>query len=224
MPISVVLFDVDGTIVDSAPAVIDAFRGALSDFGLPFPDERRLRSYVGPPLWHSFADLGYSGPLLSDLVDAYRRRYQRHFLDPEPFAGVIDLLHELRHAGVRLATATSKQAPMAFAQIKHLGLADVFDVVAGATPDPSSCKATVINEAVARLGELGADVSCPVLVGDSVWDVRGAREAGIGVIGVGWGYGTPEDLAEADATCATVVELRDLLLGGASRHACSSRS
>ena len=72
LSISVVLFDVDGTIVDSAPAVMSAFRGALSDSDLPIPDDQRLRSYVGPPLWYSFGDLGYEGGLLANLVSGYR--------------------------------------------------------------------------------------------------------------------------------------------------------
>ena len=72
LSISVVLFDVDGTIVDSAPAVMNAFRGALSDYDLPIPDDQRLRTYVGPPLWYSFSDLGYEGELLAHLVSGYR--------------------------------------------------------------------------------------------------------------------------------------------------------
>ena len=219
LSISVVLFDIDGTIVDSAPAVMSAFRGALSDYDLPIPDDQRLRTYVGPPLWYSFGDLGYEGELLANLVSRYREQYQAHYLDPEPFPGVIDLLHDLHDAGVPLATATSKQAPMALAQMEHLGLSDVFDVIAGATPDPGSSKATVIREALTRLEALGVDISAPVLVGDSIWDVRGAKEAGIPVIGVGWGYGTEDGLEDADAVCETVEELRSFILEGAARHA-----
>ena len=150
LSISVVLFDVDGTLVDSAPAVMSAFRDALSDYDLPIPDDQRLRTYVGPPLWYSFADLGYEGELLAGLVTRYRTRYQAHYLDPEPFPGVIDLLHDLHNAGIPLATATSKQTPMAVAQMEQLGLTSIFDVVAGATPDPSSNKARVIREALRR--------------------------------------------------------------------------
>ena len=212
MPISAVLFDVDGTIVDSAPAVMGAFREALSDFGLPIPDDQRLRSYVGPPLWHSFGDLGYSGQLLADLVKRYRECYMRHYLDPVPFEGVPELVWDLHRAGVPVATATSKQAPMALSQMEDLGLAGAFDVIAGATPDPGSSKATVIHEAVARLGAMGADVSHPVIVGDSVWDVRGGHEAGIPVIGVGWGYATDDGLDDAEVVCDTVEDLRALLM------------
>ena len=198
---------------------MSAFRGALSDYDLPIPDDQRLRTYVGPPLWYSFGDLGYEGELLANLVSRYREQYQAHYLDPEPFPGVIDLLHDLHDAGVPLATATSKQAPMALEQMEHLGLSDVFDVIAGATPDPGSSKATVIREALTRLEALGVDISAPVLVGDSIWDVRGAKEAGIPVIGVGWGYGTEDGLEDADAVCETVEELRSFILEGAARHA-----
>lgn len=219
LSISVVLFDVDGTIVDSAPAVMNAFRGALSDYDLPIPDDQRLRTYVGPPLWYSFSDLGYVGELLANLVSGYRARYQAHYLDPEPFPGVIELLHDLHRAGIPLATATSKQAPMALAQMEHLGLSEVFDVIAGATPDPASSKATVIREALTRLEARGVDTSHPVIIGDSIWDVRGAQEAGIPVIGVGWGYATEDGLDEADAVCETVEELRSFILDGVARPA-----
>ena len=217
LSISVVLFDVDGTIVDSAPAVMNAIRGALSDYDLPIPDDQRLRTYVGPPLWYSFSDLGYEGELLAHLVSGYRARYQAHYLDPEPFPGVIELLHDLYRAGIPLATATSKQAPMALAQMEHLGLSEVFDVIAGATPDPASSKATVIREALTRLEARGVDTSHPVIIGDSIWDVRGAQEAGIPVIGVGWGYATEDGLDEADAVCETVEELRSFILDGVAR-------
>ncbi len=222
LSISVVLFDVDGTIVDSAPAVISAFRDTLSDYGLPIPGEQRLRTYVGPPLWYSFGDLGYEGQQLSDLVASYRRRYLARYLDPEPFPGVIDLLHDLHDAGIPLATATSKQAPTAISQIEHLDLSSVFDVVAAATPDPSSNKATVIRDALTRLKAQGADISHPILVGDSIWDVRGAQEAGIPVIGVGWGYATEDGLDDADAVCETVEDLRAFILDGVARAASQS--
>lgn len=195
-----------------------AFRDALSDYDLPIPDDQRLRTYVGPPLWYSFGDLGYKGELLANLVSGYRARYQAHYLDPEPFPGVIELLHDLHRAGIPLATATSKQAPMALAQMEHLGLSEVFDVIAGATPDPASSKATVIREALTLLEARGVDTSHPVIIGDSIWDVRGAQEAGIPVIGVGWGYATEDGLDEADAVCETVEELRSFILDGVARR------
>ena len=156
-------------------------------------------------------------------MSGYRARYHAHYLDPEPFPGVIELLHDLHRAGIPLATATSKQAPMALAQMEHLGLSEVFDVIAGATPDPASSKATVIREALTLLEARGVDTSHPVIIGDSIWDVRGAQEAGIPVIGVGWGYATEDGLDEADAVCETVEDLRAHLLDGVAKHARSAR-
>lgn len=112
---------------------------------------------------------------------------------------------------------------MAQAQMSHLGLSSVFDVIAGATPDAASSKATVIHDALTRLEEHGADISCPVIVGDSIWDVRGAKEADIPVIGVGWGYATDDGLDDADAVCETVEDLRACLLDGVAKHAQSAR-
>ena len=85
-------------------------------------------------------------------------------------------------------------------------------MIAGATPDPESSKTTVIHEAIARLGAMGTDVSHPVIVGDSIWDVRGGHEAGIPVIGVGWGYATEDGLDDAEVVCETVEDLRALLM------------
>ena len=220
---SCALFDVDGTVVDSAPAVVDVFEQTLRSFDLPVPPRERLRAYVGPPLRYSFGDLGYAPPLLERLVATYRDLYSHCFLEPRPFDGIEGLFATLRSAGVALATATSKQAPMALAQMEHLGLSGVFDVIAGATPDPASSKATVIHDALTCLEERGADISCPVIVGDSIWDVRGAKEAGIPVIGVGWGYATDDGLDDADAVCETVEDLRAYLLDGVAKHAQSTR-
>ena len=139
-------------------------------------------------------------------------------MDPVPFAGVPQLLRELHERGVPLATATSKQAPMALAQMKSLGLTDVFDVIAGATPDPSSTKATVIREALAQLERRGVDVGAPLLVGDSLWDVIGGHEAGVPVLGVGWGYATAGGLDNAEEVCENVEELRSFLLSHTRRE------
>ena len=86
-----------------------------------------------------------------------------------------------------------------------------------------SSKATVIHEALTRLADRGADVSRPVIVGDSIWDVRGAKEAGIPVSGVGWGYAIEDGLNDADAVCETVEDLRTYLLDGVAKHAQNAR-
>ncbi|MDC4233366.1 HAD hydrolase-like protein [Actinomyces sp. B33] len=207
-----ILFDIDGTLVDSAPMVIRAFEESLGAAGLPVPDRDHLRRYVGPPLHWSFCDLGYADDRASALIESYRSLYDSSFLDPLPFPGILDLVAELDEAGYPLGTASSKQHYMAVEQMRHLGLDARLDVVVGATEDPGCTKATVIADALGRLAALGHDVSRPVLVGDSIWDVEGAHEAGIPVIGVGWGYSHDGGLDNADAYAADVDALRTMLL------------
>ncbi|WP_277063727.1 HAD hydrolase-like protein [Schaalia cardiffensis] len=206
-----VLFDVDGTLVDSASVVTKVFGIVLSAKGFPVPEESALMKYVGPPLWWSFTDLGFEGDLVEELVTSYRRTYIEFYLEPLPFPGITELISLLHAAGFPLATATSKQQPMALAQITHLGLEDSFDVVAGATPGRDSTKASVIADALSRLEAQGHDVSRPVLIGDSIWDVEGAALAQIDVIGVSWGYAQPGDLDSCTACVSSPQELAELL-------------
>lgn len=214
-PWTCILLDVDGTIVDSAAVVVRSFRETLTELDRPVPPDATLSRFVGPPLWTSFGALGLEDRALEVAVRRYREIYSTLFLDPLPFPGVGELLHDLHSAGLPLSTATSKQEPMARAQLEHLGLAPLFTVVAGATPDPSSTKATVVASALARMEEAGTDISRPVLLGDRRWDVEGAHTVGIPVIGAGWGYAEAGELAGADAVADDVASARDLLLGSA---------
>ena len=210
-PWSCLLFDIDGTLVDSAPVVIDAFEACLGEAGEPVPSRAELSRYVGPPLWWAFDALGISGARAEELIPRYRTLYDLHYLDPLPFPGVLDLIRDLDQAGYPLATASSKDEYMAVEQMKVLGFDRHLDVIAGANASRDCTKATVIADALKRLEALGHDVSAPVLIGDSIWDVEGAHEAGLPVIAVGWGYPGDAGLEGADAHAADVEQLRRLL-------------
>lgn len=207
------LLDVDGTIVDSAGVVIRSFQRTAEDLGLPPLPDDDYRPFVGPPLFTSFERLGLRGDELGRAVEHYRSVYSGLYLEPDPYPGIAELLADLDAAGLALATATSKQLHMARGQLEHLDLARHFDAIAGATPDPACTKATVIRDALSQLTALGRDVSRPVLVGDRFWDVEGGAEAGVPVIGAGWGYGEPGELDGAWALAPDVASLRALLLG-----------
>lgn len=212
-PYSVVLFDVDGTLVDSADAVASTISYALSVMGLPGKSVDELRKYVGPPLWDTFAEYGLTPEETEQAVQAYRARYREIFLDPPLFPGIRPALEKLHAAGLPLATATSKYVVMAEKQMEYLGLDTLFAVIAGAPPTPGSTKESVIREALERLEQMGHDVSRPVLVGDRIFDVEGAHNVGIPVIGVKWGYEQPGEFDTADANVDTPEDLVALLLG-----------
>ena len=217
------LLDVDGTVVDSADVILRCFLRTAQDLDLPRRPVSSYHRFIGPPLATSFEELGLTGAVRERAVGHYRSLYQQCFLEAPPFPGVATLVEDLHAAGLALATATSKQEPMARTQLDHLGLARLVDVIAGATPDPRCTKATVVRDALTRLARVGRDVSRPVLLGDRVWDVRGGEEAGVPVIGAGWGYAEPGELSGALAVAHDVAEARDLLLGTGAQPAPAGR-
>ncbi len=210
-----ILFDVDGTLVQSGDLIMDSFQEALTELGLDPLPEGTLSQVVGPPLIYSFEHFAGVRPQdLGEAVRTYRRIYVPHFLEPPVYPGIRSLLEDLSSAGVHLGTATSKMEKMARAQLEHLELDRFFHVIAGATPDPTSTKSAVVADALRRLDAKGARLDPTVLVGDRSHDVEGAEDNQIKVIGAGWGYGTAAefDSPAVVAVADSVDSLRSLLL------------
>ena len=204
----IALFDLDGTLSDSAPGILSSLRHAFDVNGLPRLDPSVERALLGPPFYESLPPLIGSAHL-DDVIAAYREHYGAiGMFDTRPYPGIEDVLAELHERGVRLAVATSKPEHYAVPVVEHLGLARFFETVAGDSLDGSRpTKALVVGAALGRLGDPPpADV---VMVGDRVHDVVGAREHGIDCVGAGWGYAVPGELEQARpvALCATPAEL-----------------
>jgi phosphoglycolate phosphatase len=193
-----VLFDMDGTLVDSTPGIWASIRSAATELGLPAPTPEQLRSMVGPPLQDGFAAaFGLSGDDVDRAVAAYRVHYAAGAMfDADVYLGVPDLLAALRADGAVLAVATSKPEPFAVQILEHAGLLGSFDSVHGATLDGTvRHKDQVVAAALAAHPEGRR----PVLVGDRSHDVVGARAHGLPCIGAGWGPAPPGELAAAGA-------------------------
>ena len=196
-----VLFDLDGTLVDSSPGIHASVRVAVAAFGLPEPTPAQLRAMVGPPLQNGFAlGFGLSGPDVDRAVIAYRAHYSAGaMLEAPPYPGIPELLARLRSDGATLAVATSKPEPFAEAILDHVGLLAQFTSVHGATLDGAvRHKDQVVGAALARHPAGHA----PVLVGDRAQDVRGAAAHGLPCIGAGWG---PAEYGELEAAGAVAV-------------------
>ncbi|BBZ76550.1 5'-nucleotidase [Mycolicibacterium anyangense] len=209
-----VLFDLDGTLTDSADGIVASFRHALAAVGAEVPAGDLASRIVGPPMHVTLRGMGL-GELAGDAIAAYRADYTtRGWAMNRLFDGIPQLLADLRAAGVRLAVATSKAEPTARRILEHFGLADAFDVIAGASVDGTrSSKADVVAHALAQLQPLPQRV---VMVGDRAHDVEGAAEHGIDTVVVGWGYGAndftdPEAAAAAAAHVTSVSALREVL-------------
>jgi phosphoglycolate phosphatase len=214
-PFTAILFDLDGTIVDSAPGITATLAYTFERLGRPIPTPAELLAYVGPPILDSFRDLaGMSLDESAEALAIYRPRYlETGALDSAVFPGVAEVVRAVHAAGIPTSLATSKPEAPATIMLQHFGLLDSLDIITGASADEvRSAKADVVAEALLRLAAAGADLSRPVLVGDRSHDVEGAAANGVPTIFVDWGYGSPAERAGSIAVAATPDELRELLL------------
>jgi phosphoglycolate phosphatase len=209
-----VLFDLDGTITDSAPGITATLAYTFERMGIPVPSPAGLLEYVGPPILDSFRDLaGMDGEQSALALEIYREKYlDDGAYDSTVYPGMPALLRKLSEDDRKVSLATSKPELPATLILEHFGLAPYFDVITGASADEvRSAKTDVVAEALVRLRELGADLSRPVMVGDRHHDVEGAADHGVPTIFVDWGYGAPAEAAGAVATVSTPEELRQAL-------------
>ena len=213
---SAILFDLDGTITDSAPAITSSLARTFALLGRPVPTAAELLAYVGPPMLDAFQE--YAGMSIDESVAAiavYRAEYHgAAALDTAVFPGIAGLLERIHAAGIPLALATSKPELSAIAILTHFNLAKYFTATVGASPDDTrSNKADIVAEALARLAATGVDTSGAVLVGDRSYDAIGAAANGIPAILVEWGYGSPAEAEAATAVVHSTDQLGKLLLG-----------
>jgi phosphoglycolate phosphatase len=198
-----VLLDLDGTLMESAPGITASAAHAYRTLGLPVPDDATLRSFVGPPIIDSFPAHGVPPERVGEAVAAYRAAFSAGgMFDNSVFDGVPAALRELRAAGCLLAVATSKPEVYARPICERFGLVELVDEVFGAPPDEQGTKADVIATALAAFGRRSPvdPADGPVLmVGDREHDVHGAAEHGIACLGVTWGYAAPGELEAAGA-------------------------
>jgi len=215
-PFTSILFDLDGTIIDSAPGITATLTYTFETMGLPVPSPAELLAYVGPPILDSFRDrAGMSLGEAAEALAIYRPRYlESGALNSTVFPGVADVLRAVHAAGIPLSLATSKPETPATLMLSHFGLIDEFDIITGASDDEvRSSKQDVVAEALVRLTAFGADLTRPVLVGDREHDIEGAAANGVPTIFVDWGYGSAAEQAGSIAVARTPADLQTLLLG-----------
>jgi phosphoglycolate phosphatase len=212
---SCILFDLDGTIADSAPGITATLAYTFEQLGLPIPTPSELLVYVGPPILDSFRDLAGLNPEISaKALEIYRERYLAHGVtDAVLYPGLDRVLRGIHDAGIPLSLATSKPELPATLILDEFNVTKYFDVITGASADEvRSAKADVVEEALKRLRAIGADTSRPVMVGDRNFDTIGAAAHNVPTIFVEWGYGSPAEQVGSIATVADAAELEALLL------------
>ena len=197
----IVLFDLDGTLIDSERGITNCATYALSKFGIRIDDPLTLRPFIGPPLFDSFSKTyGFSDEDALKAVGYYREHFkEKGIYEFTLYNGIEELLARLKSAGKTLILATSKYELYAKQIISHLGFDKYFSLSVGSCKDGSrAAKAEVIAYALETYGV--TDYSRAVMIGDRKHDIIGAKQVGIDSIGVLYGFGTREELESHGAT------------------------
>jgi len=194
-----VVFDLDGTLVDSAPDLAAAVDAALAEGGLPEPGEQRVRGWIGGGArlmlaralaWAGAAD---TEAAVADLYPVFYERYSAHVAErSRPYAGTEAMLETLARSGMTLAVATNKPERLARLLLAELDLAGRFAAIVGG--DTTEAKKPSPAPLLAVCRSVGAEPRKGAMVGDAVVDLRAARAAGMSGLAAGWGYGRRGDL------------------------------
>ena len=195
-----VMFDLDGTLSDSAQGVHDGIVAALGEMGAPIPDLSDRSQYIGPPLFSTFQRLcGRTETQAQEALVRYREAYSRDgTFKNHLYEGMDSLLGDLKESGAKVIVTTSKFDEFAKDVLDYLDIRQYFDLVCGSNLDGSRKeKAEVIRYAA---GLLGCQITKEmVLIGDTAFDARGAIEAGCDFIAVSYGYGDMEEIKSLGA-------------------------
>jgi phosphoglycolate phosphatase len=214
-PFTTVLWDLDGTIIDSRAGIFNSFNHTFAAMGLPLIGRDELNQYIGPPLLDSFIKICDGDLAQAERArDIYRERYLQGggALEADVFPGILEVIAASKAAGKFNSLATSKGLSGVKIVGEHFDFLHLFEVLGTASNDGSrSAKADVITYALDELELLDADLSRVVLVGDRIHDIEGAREHGIEVILVKWGSGDASEWAQADGVAETPAQLAQLL-------------
>ena len=210
-----VLWDLDGTIINSSPGVFDSFRKTFIKLGLPVLSDEEMLPFMGPPLTTTFREfLGFDEKLTQECLSVYRNFYLNHggALNATVYPGVLETISASKTAGRFNSLATSKAEVGTRLVGEHFDFLKYFDVLGTASNDEKrNTKAKVISYALDELQKINADLSRVILIGDRIHDIEGAREHGIEVCLVKWGFGNDDEWAQADHLVENATELQKLL-------------
>lgn len=197
-----ILFDLDGTIINSEEGITKCVQYALRAKGIEEPDLKKLLCFIGPPLEPSFREhYGMTEDEAWESVVKYRERFDvEGIFECSLYEGVKETIISLKEKGYVLALASSKPETACRRIIEHFGLTPYFDEIVGATLDGSiGTKEEVLEELGRRMAHMQITKDEMCLIGDTKYDAAGAKIFGIRCIGVSYGFGTREDMLAAGA-------------------------
>ncbi|WP_404469502.1 HAD family hydrolase [Sutcliffiella horikoshii] len=211
----IILFDLDGTLSDPKEGITKSVQYALAKIGIVEPDTDRLETFIGPPLQVSFAEYyGFDEKESIRAIDFYRERFkEKGMFENVLYPNISLLLEALKESGFVLVVATSKPTVFAEEIIKYFELERYFQLIVGSNLDGTrSSKTEIIQYILDNYTDFNRRDF--VMIGDRKHDIIGAKNTGIDSIGVTYGYGSQEEIRDAEPTyiISSVDDLMGLLL------------
>ena len=207
-----VIFDMDGTLADTSPGIINSHRYAHKMMGRLVPDKEILSSVIGGPLLQTYIErFGFSPEQAVEAVSIYRQYYsEQGIYEASLYPGVKEALEILQSKGIRLALATLKAERFAKKMLENMDVLQYFSVVYGMDEADTRTKSQLIEMCMRSVGVSSKNT---VMIGDSIHDLSGAEACGVAFVGVTYGFGfSPDDAYEipvvhsADEIVSTVTE------------------
>ena len=208
-----ILFDLDGTLTDPKEGITKSFQYALKHFGI---DEElvNLEKFIGPPLHDSFRDdYNFDDEKVEEAVTKFREYFaETGILENKIFPNVKEILEYLYESGKVLLLATSKPTVFAERILKHFEIDQYFKYVGGSTLDGSRSEKNEVIDHVLETCNISS-MDDVIMIGDRKYDVLGAQKIGVDSIGVLYGYGSLEELKEANPNyiIENVEELKNIV-------------
>ncbi len=184
-----VIFDLDGTLMDTSSGILLAVHDAIKEHGMPELSEEQVRTFIGPPIQWSFeSQYGISKEQAQSMADTFRALYStKHLFGAVPYPGIYNLLKTINGRGIKSAIATYKREDYALRLLKHYHFDHYTDIMYGGDNDGTLKKRDIIQKCIDTAGIM--NLGEVVMVGDTLHDANGAKELGIDFIGVSFGFG-----------------------------------
>jgi phosphoglycolate phosphatase len=195
-----VIFDLDGTLLDTTKGILASVKHAIEQLGLPQLSDKELLTFIGPPIQESFSKC-YNLPedLLKKATGLFRDTYSNENLfQAEPYQGIYEVMNYLSANQIKSAMATYKREDYALKLLKYFKFDEYTDVMFGADNENKLTKSDIIMKCLNKSGI--EDPSQVVVIGDTLYDAIGAKNMNVDFIAVtyGFGFGKNEDLSEID--------------------------
>lgn len=193
-----ILFDLDGTLIESGKGIMNAVKYALKKYGIDETNEAVLRSFVGPPLNQQFVKCyGFSAEKSLEAVLVFREYYEtKGILENEMYTGIDKVLQQLKNQGKYLMVATSKPEKFAHNILAQHDLEKYFDFIGGSLTDGSRITKIQVLDYVLKTNKI-ENTDEVLMIGDTKFDILGAKNFDLKSMAVTYGYGTEKELMEA---------------------------